>query len=106
MGAGTYPMADAAPRLPAARSPDRAQLHKLQALWCGRVTLPLGAHDQLGRPVTLDEREQGRCMRWWAGCFIRGLRPLTVEAPGVWHMCHEPPDGAGSGGGPRAAPRP
>jgi hypothetical protein len=26
-------------------------------------------------------------MRWWAGCFIRELPPLTVEAPGVWHIC-------------------
>jgi hypothetical protein len=26
-------------------------------------------------------------MRWWAERVIRGLPSLTVEAPGVWHVC-------------------
>lgn len=26
-------------------------------------------------------------MRWWAVCFIRELPLLTVEPPGVWHIC-------------------
>jgi hypothetical protein len=26
-------------------------------------------------------------MCWWAWCFIRELPLLTVEFPGVWHVC-------------------
>jgi len=26
-------------------------------------------------------------MRWWGRCLIRELPPLTVKAPGVWHVC-------------------
>src|SRR5690242_19255456 len=36
MGARTYRMADAAPRLPAAKAPDRARLQELQAVRPGR----------------------------------------------------------------------
>ena len=44
-------------------------------------------NNQLGRPVALNEGEQGRRMRWWAVRFVRELPPVTVEAPGVWHRC-------------------
>jgi hypothetical protein len=26
-------------------------------------------------------------MRWWIGCLIRELPPLTVNAPAAWHVC-------------------
>jgi hypothetical protein len=42
---------------------------------------------QLGRSVPQNEREQDRQRDWWAGRSIRELPPLTVEAPGVWHVC-------------------
>jgi hypothetical protein len=38
------------------------------------------------RSVTENRREQGRCLRWWGGRFIRDLSPLTVKARHVWHV--------------------
>jgi hypothetical protein len=43
-------------------------------------------NNQFGRSVTLNEPEQDRRLRWWGGHFARELPPLTVNAPGVWHV--------------------
>jgi hypothetical protein len=73
----------------------RAQAAELRKPgWSGRRES--NPHDQLGRSVTQDEREQGRCMYWSDDCSARELPPPTTDALSLWHVhgTHTAPEAA------------